>query len=286
MAMYRGFIFGSMSATGPSLDEYLGNARRLIDDFTDLAPSGEIELRAGVLKHRYEGNWKMAVENIVDAYHPPFVHQSGFSLGNRGAVNLNAIYGEKSIALTRDLGGGHAEIDSTVEVSGDRQWQRATFSDPVAEAAQRDYAEAVAQRVGPERMQYLLGAAGPRTSLIFPNLQFLVNQVRVVQPISVDRSVVYYYPAMLKGAPAAVNAARLRQIEGAHGPAGFVAPDDIDVYERNQEGFQARDNEWLMLRRGLHREKLDPNGLVIGEASDELTQRAIWRRYKDLMARP
>jgi fatty-acyl-CoA synthase len=39
----------------------------------------------------------------------------------------------------------------------------------------------------------------------------------------------------------------------------------------------------LQLRRGLHRERLDENGHLVGDASDELPQRAIWRHYKRLM---
>jgi fatty-acyl-CoA synthase len=69
-----------------------------------------------------------------------------------------------------------------------------------------------------------------------------------------------------------------------HGPAGRVAPDDVEAYERNQYGFQARINEWLVLRRGLHREFRD-NGSIAGHETDETTQRGIWRHYRDVMTR-
>ena len=61
MATYRGLIFGSMSASGPSLKERLGKAAGLIDQFVDLSPEGEVVLRSGVLKHSFKGNWKMAL---------------------------------------------------------------------------------------------------------------------------------------------------------------------------------------------------------------------------------
>jgi IS605 OrfB family transposase len=67
MAGYRGFVFGSLSEQGISLDEHLGAAcQRMIDLFCDASPAGEIELRAGVHKHSYRGNWKQIG---MDGYH-------------------------------------------------------------------------------------------------------------------------------------------------------------------------------------------------------------------------
>ena len=50
---YRGLIFASLSPTGPTLEQHLGPATRLIDQFVNLAPEGEVILRSGVLKHYY-----------------------------------------------------------------------------------------------------------------------------------------------------------------------------------------------------------------------------------------
>jgi len=80
VASYRGFIFASLSPTGRSLDEHLGYAKGLIDQFVEMSPEGEVELRAGTQKQRYRGNWKMQVENAVDNYHASFVHQAANDL--------------------------------------------------------------------------------------------------------------------------------------------------------------------------------------------------------------
>lgn len=55
------------------------------------------------------------------------------------------------------------------------------------------------------------------------------------------------------------------------------------MYERNQRGVRGLAPEWLLLSRGLHRERVDERGLTIGDATDEVTQRAIWRHYRSLM---
>src|SRR3954469_25583404 len=70
VASYRGFIFGSLAADGPSLPDFLGHAATSLDEMVDRAPDGEIELAGGVFKHTYDGNWKLYHENLCDAAHP------------------------------------------------------------------------------------------------------------------------------------------------------------------------------------------------------------------------
>jgi hypothetical protein len=81
-----------------------------------------------------------------------------------------------------------------------------------------------------------------------------------------------------------VNRRLLQQTIGSVGPAGFLLADDSEMYERNQRGVQARQPEWLILRRGLHRERRDEHGYRVGDATDEVPQRGIWRHYLELMS--
>jgi fatty-acyl-CoA synthase len=67
------------------------------------------------------------------------------------------------------------------------------------------------------------------------------------------------------------------------GPAGFLLADDSEMYERNWRGVQERNPEWLVLARGMHRERRDDDGHVVGDATDEVPQRAIWRQWRKLM---
>src|SRR5439155_19170637 len=81
---YRGFIFASMAAKGPTLEEFLGPARASFDDLVDRAPGGELEVAGGVFKHTYHGNWKLMLENHLDGIHPAHVHASSIAV-SRGA---------------------------------------------------------------------------------------------------------------------------------------------------------------------------------------------------------
>ncbi len=277
---YRGLIFASLSSIGPSLEDHLGPAKRLIDQFVNLSPAGEIILRSGVLKHSYKGNWKMALENSVDGYHPNILHHAAITMMMKGKIDIDTVFGESSEALARDHGHGVEQLDlNPVQTkNGGRVvppgWSKEAFA---------EYRAAMVNHYGEDRADKII-AEGPPHFCIFPNIIFILNQFRVIQPISVDETVVHYYPTLLKDAPDEMNQRRLAETYLIHGPAGRVAPDDFEAYERNQAGFEARINEWLVLRRGLHRETRE-NGGIAGHETDETTQRGIWRHYRNVMTR-
>ena len=104
----------------------------------------------------------------------------------------------------------------------------------------------------------------------------------MIQPLAVDETVQHVTAIQFKGAPD-LNRRMLQQTIGSVGPAGFLLADDSEMYERNHRGVQVRQPEWLQLKRGLHRERHDERGHVIGDATDEVPQRAMWQHYKELM---
>src|SRR5262245_49758773 len=73
---YRGFIFASLAATGPSFEDHIGPMKGNIDDLVDRAPDGTLALDVGIHRYVYNGNWKLQVENVLDSYHVPFGHAS------------------------------------------------------------------------------------------------------------------------------------------------------------------------------------------------------------------
>ena len=73
------------------------------------------------------------------------------------------------------------------------------------------------------------------------------------------------------------------QCVGSVGPAGMLLADDTEMYERNQLGIESLQPEWLDVRRGLHRERIDDNGFTIGGATDETGMRGFWSHYASLM---
>ena len=274
VASYRGFVFGSFAPDGPSLVEHLADAAGEIDRLCRLSPVGEVELTAGWLQHKVNANWKMLLENETDGYHPPFVHASIFDIAESGIADL---YTDKSEAVSRDLGRGHTENDLRPEFRRIGQplgWFGTT------EERMPDYAASMRQAYGDEAEGILVD--GSPHVMIFPNLFIAEIQIFVIQPTAVDETIQHVTAIGFKDAPQ-LTRRMLQQTLGSVGPAGFLLADDSEMYERNQQGVQALAPEWLVLRRGLNRERLDEQGRRIGHTNDEVPIRAIWQHYKQLM---
>jgi fatty-acyl-CoA synthase len=272
---YKGFVFGSFAADGPSLSEHLGGATDAFDRLARLSPLDEVEVTAGWVKHRVKANWKMLLENETDGYHPQFVHASIFSVAQSG---IGELYGDKSTAVSRDLGGGHTENDLRPEFR--RLGQPLGWFGTTAEKLP-EYVSAMEAAHGAEQAREILIDGSPHV-MVFPNLFIAEIQLFVLQPLAVDQTVQHVTAVQLKGGRE-MNRRLLQQTIGSVGPAGLLLADDSEMYERNFRGAQALRPEWLVLKRGLHRERTDSDGFTVGDATDEVPQRAIWRRYEELM---
>ncbi|MCW3012302.1 MAG: uncharacterized protein JWO90_2706 [Solirubrobacterales bacterium] len=275
VAQYQGFVFGSFAEDGPTLQEHLGAATEAFDRLVRLSPTGEVALTAGWLKHKVKANWKMMLENETDGYHPQFVHSSIFSVAKSGIGDL---YDEKSTAVSRDLGNGHTENDLRPEFRRIDQPLGWFGTDP---AKVPDYVAQLEAKLGADTAREVLIDGAPHT-MVFPNLFIAEIQLFVLQPLAVDQTVQHVTAVQFPGCPD-MNRRLLQQTIGSVGPAGFLLADDSEMYERNQRGVQARTPEWLVIKRGVHREQRDENGFRIGNNTDEVPQRAIWRHYRSLM---
>jgi phenylpropionate dioxygenase-like ring-hydroxylating dioxygenase large terminal subunit len=274
---HQGFVFGSFAEDGPSLAEHLGAAAGEIDRLAQLSPEGRVELSAGWLAHQTRANWKLLAENETDGYHPQFVHGSIFSVTGSP---IGALYSDSSTAVTRDLGNGHSENDLRPEFRKSNEPMR-WFG--TTESRVPDYAAAMRARYGDEAERIMV-EGGPHV-MIFPNLFIAEIQVFNIQPVAVGECIQFSTAVQLAGAPA-LNERMVSQCVGSVGPAGMLLADDTEMYERNQLGLQSLSPEWLDVRRGLTRERVDDNGFTVGGATDETGMRAFWSQYKTLMEAP
>ncbi len=272
---YRGFVFASLAADGPTLAEHLGGAAETIDRLVRNSPAGEVEITAGFLQHRVKANWKFVLENETDGYHPGFVHSSIFGVAQSG---IGALYGAKSIAVARDYGNGHTENDLRPEF---RRHAKPLLWFGTDEARLPDYAAAMRAAYGRQQGDAIMIDGTPHV-MIFPNLFIAEIQIFVIQPLAVDDTVQHVTALQFKGAPD-INRRLRQQTMGSVGPAGFLLADDSEMYERSHRGVLARDPQWLYLGRGLGRESRDGDGFRIAHNTDEVTTRGIWRHYRALM---
>ena len=274
-ASYQGFVFGTFATDGPTLEEHLGDAARVIDRLVELSPTGQVRLDAGWLRHKTRANWKLLTENETDGYHPQFVHGSVFSVTGS---HIGELYSDASTAVTRDLGNGHSENDLRPEfkqMDTPMKW----FGTSVDRFP--EYVAAIEERLGEESRRALVEGA-PHV-MIFPNLFIAEIQVFMIQPVAVDECVQYSTAVQFDGAPDAMNRRMVSQSLGSVGPAGMLLADDTEMYERNQRGLKNREPEWVQISRGLGREEIDDDGHRIGHANDETGMRGFWRHWLSLM---
>ena len=280
---YRGFMFASIGTDGPSLTEYLGEASKMIDLLIDSSPTREIEVDAGCNKTVYNGNWKMVG---MDGYHPNFVHASAVEMWQRkadtgmGATHRSNPFGNKTSTVTRSLGHGHAMLDlrkQRLEHYEDYEpFLRSLPGGP-------EFIDAIIARDGEDAGRRLIASAGDPHVGIFPNMQIIHNQVRIITPLAPGKTEVFMFPVLLKGVSPQINAQRLRQHESFYGPASAGSPDDAEIFERTQRGMMAQVDPWLDISRGIHREYVDTDGTIVGHATDEVPQREQIRQWLKMM---
>jgi phenylpropionate dioxygenase-like ring-hydroxylating dioxygenase large terminal subunit len=288
---YRGFIFASLAAQGPSLAEFLGPLRASFDDLVDRAPDGEVEVAGGVLKHAYRGNWKLVLENHNDAIHPAFVHASSIAAAREQPPVEGGAYSDIAVRQMLQNGAPWDVWERTglwVAPYG-HSWMGDYHDDKRLVAALdhpvfAEYRAVLERRRGRDEAARVLGELR-WNSIVYPGCSFMsqFRQVRIIQPVAVDRTVVHAYSFRLEGAPEQMFRDTIAFANIVNGAASPVLTDDLEVYERTQQALGARGNDWLYLGRGHGGDIADGDGQRHGRTgTSEIhirNQLAAWLDY-------
>ena len=295
VALYRGFIFASLAASGEGLEEFLGPARASLDDFVDRAPGGELEVAGGVFKHTYNGNWKLMLENHLDGAHPAWVHASSVAVARTapdpGAPGQEHYY---DIAVRQMRQNGAPEsvwegtgIWTTARGHGymgdyhDDSRLVAGLGNPVFD----EYRATLVKEHGVEKADRVLRVTLWNT-ILYPNASFMsqFRQLRIIHPLAVDRSVVYTYSFRMPKAPARMFRDTVAFANVVNGTGSWVLTDDLEVYERIQKGFSSGAVEWAFIGRGHGRDVPEPGGAMRGATgTSEVFVRGQMRAWLDYM---
>ena len=295
VASYRGFIFASLSPSGPALEEFLGAARASFDDLVDRAPGGELEVAGGVFKHVYHGNWKLMLENHLDGAHPAWVHASSVAVA-RGAPDPGAPGKERYFDIAVRQMRQNGAPDAVWEAIG--MWTTphghgymgdyhsddrlvVGMGNPVFE----QYRQLLEKEKGKKEADRILRVTLWNT-IVYPNCSFMsqFRQLRIVHPLSVDRSVVYTYSLRMKKAPPAMFRDTVAFANVVNGTGSWVLTDDLEVYERVQRGLASGAMEWVYLGRGHGGDVEESAGLKRGATgTSEIYIRAQMRAWLDYM---
>ncbi len=247
---YRGFIFASVSPSVPPLLEHLAGAKTFLDQWLDRDGARPVLVQNGDMQFQTHANWKTVYDNAGDGYHPPFSHTSMLRVfaDRYGDVDMQyyAKNFDESPILSKDLGNGHTTLDQRPEMHAESAWRRQHVS-PGREALEA----ALTERYGAEEALRMLDAStGSGLNLnIFPNLLIIGNQIQMVEPVAVNRTVVHWFSTTLEGAPPEVNATRMRLQEDF---PSFGEVDDTAQFESCQHGLEdVPEVEWVDIRRHM-----------------------------------
>ena len=242
---YRGFLFGSVNPDVVSLDEYLGSTKVIIDQMVDQAPDG-LEVLRGSSSYVYDGNWKLQMENGADGYHVSAVHWNySATMGRRnyeaeGTRTVDADGWSKSVGGVYGFEHGHILLWTNLLNPEVR---------PIYE-----HRDEIMRRLGEDRAGFILGQT--RNLGLYPNV-FLMDQfstqIRVIRPISVDRTEVTIFCFAPKNESAADRTLRIRQYEDFFNVSGMGTPDDLEEFRACQVAYTGSGELWNDLSRGaLH----------------------------------
>ena len=248
----RGFIFANLAGNAPGLIDWLGGARRALDNMIDRSPEGQIEAVRGSFRAVYRNNWKIYLENLHDGMHPLHVHQSSIAASRAQIDNIEKTSGETpplALQLMQANAQGYSEMEQlevTCYEHGHSDMHGFRNPDTAADPAYRDYVDRHRSNYGKEKSAEILDMNLHNVNF-YPGVsahpRFL--QMRVIRPLAVDRTAIEISVFRWKGAPEEINRKNIIYANTVHSPSSLIKSDDLEAYRRVQEGLHSSGREWI-----------------------------------------
>ncbi|QCP49842.1 Rieske 2Fe-2S domain-containing protein [Trinickia violacea] len=285
---YRGFVFARLARDGVAFEAYFGDVLKVLDNLADRSPAGELRVAGGVFRSVMNCNWKMYVENVVDAVHPISTHESAWQT----ARDMSQTWEHdepKPVALEQLLPFGSSY--DFYQQAGARVFAHGhcilgtQSSIHTGQGLPPGYREALAAAHGESRAAEILAFA-PQNSMLFPTLAIksTPQTMRVIRPLAVNRTLVEIFALEPIGAPAEMLQRTLSYNRLVFSPMSVVAHDDIQVFETMQAALAARGNPWVSLHRE-HRSDEKQDAPVDVSGNNEILMRNLFRSWVELMQR-
>jgi phenylpropionate dioxygenase-like ring-hydroxylating dioxygenase large terminal subunit len=292
--VYRGFVFTSLAKDGPTLKEFLGESIVAFDDMCDRAPEGEVEVVPNCFRVIQHSNWKLFMENQIDALHPSVTHQST----GRAAHEV-----EKQLAKKAKNGAAplsYHMLSAFATVTIDKWDDFKTINYPYGHCIltgymglrPRDpdtlaYEKVMEKAYGKKRMEEIFNV-NIHHVLVYPGLsvQSPLQQLRAVRPLGVDRTLTEIWHFRLKGAPEAIYRRSLAYYNLVNSPATLINADDLENFWKCHTGLASDGGDWVSFARH-HGRDLERNGVVesgpkMGTSEAPMrNQMKAWAKYME-----
>jgi phenylpropionate dioxygenase-like ring-hydroxylating dioxygenase large terminal subunit len=290
---YRGFVFASLAADGPSLAEFLGPARIAFDDMCDRAPEGEVEVVPNCFRVVQSSNWKIFLENQLDALHPSVTHQST----GRAARDVELEIEKRSGAAPLSYHMLSAFSTVTIDKWDDFQTINYPYGHCILtgymglrpqDPDTLEYERVLARACGEQRKEEIL-TTNIHHVLLYPGLsvQSPLQQLRAVRPLGVDRTLTEIWHFRLKGAPEPIYRRALAYYNLVNSPATLINADDLENFWKCQQGLSSDGGDWVSFHRHFGSD-IEKDGVVEsapGKGTSEAPMRNQMKAWVQFMSR-
>ncbi|MDU8926731.1 aromatic ring-hydroxylating dioxygenase subunit alpha [Alisedimentitalea sp. MJ-SS2] len=275
---HRGFVFARLNADGISFEDYFGEAMSSFDNMVDRSPEGRLEVAGPPLRYMHQCNWKMLVDNQTDTCHPMVAHES--SAGTAVDLFEKANWPEdKPKPMAMEIIAPFMSPYEFFEEMGIRTWPNGHGHTGVHHSIHSDYSaipgyvEAMVESYGEERTQEILGENRHNT-VYWPNIMIKgpIQQLRNFIPLGPDKTLVESYIYRLVGAPEQLLQRTAMYNRIINAPTSIVGHDDLEMYERAQEGLHAEGMDWINIQR-LHEGEEDFDEIAVENGTTERQMR-------------
>jgi phenylpropionate dioxygenase-like ring-hydroxylating dioxygenase large terminal subunit len=287
VAVHRGFVFARLAGDGPSFDDWAGPMRAVIDAIADRSPRGTLRVVGAPIRSTYRANWKMYLENINDTVHPPATHQSVTDSASAVWAGQPAD-APKPMSMQQllpfgsgwtffeSMGGrvlprGHSVLGTQASIHSSYE-------------GLDGYEAALVAAHGEARAREVLAFA-PQNAVLYPSVSMkaMPQAIRVIRPVSVDRTVVEAWAFQPVDAPEVLARRAVMYNRLVFSPMSVLAHDDLHVFETIQQALRSDGNPWVSLRRGLAGPERDGEAADVG-GTDERLVRNQFRAWAAAMA--
>ncbi|MFP6806764.1 MAG: Rieske 2Fe-2S domain-containing protein [Pseudomonadales bacterium] len=284
VSSYKGFVFATLDPSAPPLEEFLGWVGRLGID--SIAARGDIQVVDGIQKNKVRCNWKLAVDNLFDWYHPKVSH--GSAIGT-GMIKVSDMYPMSQIVILGDYGHGIGGAGVSEEKQAELV-QRFQGQDSSEAANRKDYHNAWKTT---DKAREILGPVGVRSRghpNIFPNLWITLGgtQACLRIPCGPLETELWWFTFSEKSMSPEAQRDLIQGATHIFGPAGLLEQDDGENWSHSTRGsigtVTGSRTAKIIMGKGKDKVIHDPSGQSsIETVINEHAQRWLYQSWQEWM---
>jgi len=288
---YRGFVFASLSEEGEDLETFLGaGGKSAFDDICNRSPEGDAEIVANCFRIVQHSNWKIFLENQLDAVHPSITHRSTGDaasamqraykdrtgddppMGYQYLADFSLPFEKWDSLSTIGYPNGHTVLAGYMGLRP---------RDPVTVA----HEESLTEAYGAERMDEIL-STNIHHVLVYPclSVQPPLQQLRAVRPLSANKTLTEIWHFRLKGAPEGIYERSLAYYYHVNSPSTMVNADDLNNFRAIQDGLALNGGgDWVSLHRNAGQDTVENGVTTSVTGMSEQPMRNMFAAWKEFM---